>query len=148
MRDLDLNKVKEAIRKSSNTTSILVGCDSSVSQKNKQKATYSRVVVLHIDSNRGAQLYGDVVSVPYYGSIRQRLMQEVFFATEISLELLDTIDGRPFEIHLDLNPSPEYKSNIIVKEAIGYVRGQTGIEPKLKPEAMASSTVADRFTSI
>jgi uncharacterized protein len=147
MRELDLNEVKKAIKESSKTTTIYIGCDSQVSKHNTN-VTYSKVVVLHIDSNKGGIVFGEVHTERYYGSIRQRLMQEVFLATEIALELLDAIEDRPFEIHLDLNPSPKYKSNVIVKEAIGYVRGVLGVDPILKPNAMASSTVADRFTNL
>jgi uncharacterized protein len=145
MKELDLNEIKKVIKSSSKETAIYVGCDSSVCTKNKKNATYSKVVVIHIDGNAGCMIYGDISVMPFYGSIKQRLMQEVFLATEIALELTDVCEDRPFEIHLDLNPSPDYKSNIVVKEAIGYVRGMLGIDPKLKPDAMASSTVADRF---
>jgi predicted RNase H-related nuclease YkuK (DUF458 family) len=47
------------------------------------------------------------------------------------------------EIHLDLNPSPNHKSNIAVKEAIGWVRGSFGFDPMIKPESFAATHAAD-----
>jgi len=44
-----------------------------------------------------------------------------------------------------INPNPDHRSSMIVKEAVGYVLAQ-GLKPVLKPDAVAASAVADFFT--
>jgi len=143
-KKLDLEEVRKYIRDSSKESVIYIGCDSMVLE-NKKKASYAIAVIVHIDGKSGCKVFGDTHVEPFYGSMRMRLMQEVYLATEIALKLIDSIGDRPFEIHLDINPSPLHKSNVVVKEAIGYVRGILGVDPILKPNAIASSTVADKF---
>ena len=53
----------------------------------------------------------------------------------------------PIEIHLDINTEKEHGSSCAASEAAGYVLGMTGIEPKLKPEAFASSFGADHYAN-
>ena len=170
MKYLDINEVKEVIAKSSDTTSIYIGCDSRVHKRRGQpdSVSYVRAVIIHHDSKHGAIIFGDVQTAPDYAtmkfkdgmqkekrrfkktpnSIRMRMMQEVYFATEIAMELVDVIGDRHFEIHLDINPDKNHNSNIAMKEAMGYVRGCLGKEPKIKPHAWAASTAADRYTGI
>jgi uncharacterized protein len=143
-RKLDLEEVKKYIKDSSKTSNIYIGCDSMVLE-NKNKASYAIAVIVHIDGNKGCKVFGETSVEPFYGSMRMRLMQEVYYATEIALKLIDSIEDRSFEIHLDINPSTSHKSNVVVKEAIGYVRGVLGVDPILKPNAIASSTVADKY---
>jgi predicted RNase H-related nuclease YkuK (DUF458 family) len=71
------------------------------------------------------------------------MMNEVMFATNAALEIVDFLEGRHMEIHLDINPSPKHKSNVAMKEAMGYVLGNTGIQPMLKPDAWAASHASD-----
>jgi len=59
--------------------------------------------------------------------------------------IADVVGERPFEVHLDINPNPDHRSSMIVKEAVGYVLAQ-GLKPVLKPDAVAASAVADFFT--
>lgn len=145
---LNLEEVKAYILSTPETSSVYIGCDS---QKHRRKdatfyATYARVVVVHYASSKGCRVFGDIRRMEDYGSLRQRLMQEVQFAVELSDLILDCIGNRNFEIHLDINPDEKQGSNVVIKEAIGYVRGVTGIDPKVKPEAIASSYAADALT--
>jgi predicted RNase H-related nuclease YkuK (DUF458 family) len=43
---------------------------------------------------------------------------------------------------LDLNPDPKYKSNQLLRAALGYVESM-GYIPRCKPNAMCASYVAD-----
>ena len=45
-------------------------------------------------------------------------------------------------IDIDLNPDPKYKSNFILRSALGYVESM-GYTPRCKPNAMVASYVAD-----
>lgn len=143
LRDLDMQEVIDAIKASSKTTRVYVGADS---KRVKKKVVYVTVVVLHLDGNKGGKIFKKITVAPYYGNIKGRLMNEVYNAIGVAYELVEHLEGRPFEIHLDLNPDPQHKSNVAVKEAVGYVYGTFGFKPKLKPEAWCGSAVADRDT--
>ena len=70
----------------------------------------------------------------------------VIYAVDIASKIIDEIEDRHFELHLDLNTDPKYKSSTAVKEAIGFVLGMLGIKAKVKPNAWASSSAADKLT--
>ena len=143
-----IEEIKQAIRESSENTSVYIGCDSRLmkSRSKPWEILYVTVVILHYDSSKGAKLFKFIDRQRDFGSLRMRLMNEVYMATGIGYELLDVIGDRHLEIHLDLNASPTHKSNVVVKEAMGYVMGVMGQKPKIKPEAFAASAVADHFT--
>jgi predicted RNase H-related nuclease YkuK (DUF458 family) len=74
---------------------------------------------------------------------QMRMMQEVQKITSIATELLDVLIDRDFEIHLDINPDKKFGSNCALGQATGYVWGLLGVEPVVKPDSWAASTVAD-----
>ena len=143
LQALDMPEVIKAIQESSMATKVYVGADS---KRVKKKVVYVTVVVLHYDGNKGGKIFKEISVEPWYGNIKGRLMNEVYKAIGVAYQLTDHLQGRPFEIHLDLNPDPKHKSNVAVKEAVGYVLGTFGFKPKLKPEAWCGSAVADRDT--
>lgn len=135
---------KTAIRASSHDSSIYVGCDSVRFKKNGiWYARYATVIILHYATRHGASIYHSIDVLPDYGNMKQRLLNEVMFATNAALEVADVLDGRYMEIHLDIAADPKYKSNVAMSEAIGYVMGNTGLRPVLKPGAFASSHASD-----
>lgn len=140
---MDMDEVRKAIAESSPNTRIYVGADS---KRVKKKVVYVTVVILHYEGKHGGRVFKNIVIEPWYGNIKQRLMNEVYGAIGVAFDIVDHLGGRPFEIHLDLNTDPKHKSNMCVKEAVGYVLGSFGFKPKLKPEAWAASTVADDTT--
>ncbi len=138
----DIEEVKEFIRQTSKETAVYVGCDS---RQVRDSTVFVSVIVVHIDSCRGAKIFWRAEKVKRIRSLRQRLMEEVNRAVFLALEVSDVIDGRPFEVHLDINPNPQHNSSVILKEAIGYVMAQ-GLKPVVKPRSIAASTVADYIT--
>lgn len=166
---LNWDDVRAFITDSSQETSILIGVDSKrflkpisrearvlakttkVKSKKVYVASYAKVVVVHIDSKHGCKLFGEVVTLPEYEQdskkgMRMRLMQEVYMAGEMAVQIQDVVGSRRVEIHLDINKDPEHRSNSVMKEACGYIRGLTGIEAKVKPESLAAMTCADYIT--
>ncbi len=137
----DIEEVREFIKNSSEDSAIYVGCDS---RQFRSRTVFVTVVVVHINSNHGAKIFWQVDKVKRISSIRQRLMEEVNRAVYTALMIADVVGERPFEVHLDINPNPDHRSSMIVKEAVGYVLAQ-GLKPVLKPDAIAASTVADFF---
>lgn len=138
----DMEEVKSFIKGTSKNTAIYVGCDS---RQIKSHTVFVSVVVVHIDSCRGARIFWKVEKVPRLRSLRQRLLEEVSRAVYLALEIAEVVEQRPFEVHLDINPNPEHNSSLILKEAIGYVLAQ-GLKPVIKPNSIAASTVADYIT--
>lgn len=139
MKKFNFEEIKQYISKTSRQTSIYVGCDS------KQFQTYTLfviVIVVHIDSCRGAKIFYQVEKTRKIESLRERLLKEVDLSVFTALNILDVVEDRHLEIHLDINPNDKHKSNIVVKEAIGYVMAQ-GLTPVLKPQSIAAYSVAD-----
>ena len=137
-------EAKQAILSSSPQSSVYIGCDSIRFRKNKQwYAKYSTVIIIHMDSKKGGRLFHESVDMPDYGNLKQRLLMEVQLAVSTATEIIDVIGDRHFEIHLDINPNPTHKSNVAVKEALGWVRGSLGVDAKIKPSAFAATHAAD-----
>lgn len=144
---LKLNEAKAAIRASSLQSKVYIGCDSKRSRKDGA-VRYATVIILHIDGKHGGKMWSFIDNEIDYAPVtspRMRLVNEAYKAVEIAAEIVDTVGTRDFEVHLDLNTNPKYKSNAAVKEALGYVLGVLGFSPKLKPEAWASSSAADKL---
>lgn len=141
-----IDDAREAIRASSPESSVYIGSDSKRFKKNGLwYAKYSTVIIVHMDSSRGCKLFYDSVVMQDFGVIKQRMLNEVMFAVNAAIEVLDDIGDRHFEIHIDINPNPKHKSNVAVKEALGYVKGNLGIDAKIKPHAFAAMHAADHL---
>lgn len=140
--DIDIDVVRQAILDSSQESSVYVGCDSVVLD---DEIAYVTVVIIHYDSNHGGKIYRDIQFVYNHGNLRQRLLYEAFLVSDIAYKVADVIGDRLFEIHLDINPNDKHKSNLVMKEAVGYVLGMVGFKPKLKPHAFAASGASDHF---
>lgn len=138
------DEAREAILNSSQESSIYVGADSIRYKKGELWfAKYSVVIILHMDSKHGCKLFHKTMDLPDYGNLKQRLLTEVGYAIEAATEIIDIVGDRHLEIHLDINPNPSYKSNIAIKEALGYVRGSLGLDARIKPHSFAATHCAD-----
>lgn len=138
-------QAKEAILNSSESSSVYIGADSIRFKKKDGHwyAKYSTVIILHMDSKHGGRIFSNNVEMRDYGNMRQRLITEAGFAIEAASEIIDVIGNRHLEIHLDINPNPKHKSNVAVKEALGYVKGTTGLDAVIKPHSFAATHAAD-----
>lgn len=140
--DINIDEVRQAILDSTLESSIYIGCDSVVLD---DEIAYVTVVIIHYDSNHGGKIFRDIQFVYNHGNLRQRLMYEVYLVADIGYKISDTIGDRNFEVHLDINPNDKHKSNLVMKEAVGYILGMFGFKPKLKPHAFAASGASDHF---
>jgi len=146
MKPIDIEELKKVISESSKETRIMIGCDSQKGRK-KYRGTfqYVRVVIIHIDGKHGCQVYGESVRQRDFGNLKQRMLNEVYMATDLAYNLMEAIGDRHLEIHVDINTSPNHKSNVAMKEAVGFVKGMLGIDPILKPKSIAASCCADHY---
>ena len=139
-------EAKQAILSSSPQSSVYVGCDSiRFKKKNQWYAKYSTVIILHMDSKKGCRLFHQSVDMPDYGNLKQRLLMEVQLAITAATEVIDVLGNRHMEVHLDINPDPKHKSNVAVKEALGWVKGSLNIDAKIKPMSFAATHCADHL---
>ena len=78
-------------------------------------------------------------------SLKERMILEVSKSVEVAYSLCDLFDKYDveMEVHADINTDPHFKSNIALREAMGYILGM-GFVFKAKPDAFASSTCADK----
>ena len=150
----DIKEVKEFIENSSKNSIVYIGADSERFRKKNGLfyAEYTVAVVVHHDGKHGAKIFGKTIVEKDYDQKQNkpslRLMNEVYKAAEMYLELAPSIGDRKFEVHLDINEDILYGSSCVLQQAIGYVKSMCNVSPKVKPNAFAASCAADRFTSI
>lgn len=118
-------------------TSIYVGCDS----QNERNTTYALVIVLHNAGKGGHVLYSTEV-VPKIADRYTRLWNEVVYSVNLADHLTANGIQKPNNVDVDLNPDPKYKSNQLLRAALGYVEAM-GYVPRCKPNAMVATYVAD-----
>ncbi len=77
--------------------------------------------------------------------VNERMVFEVGKSIEVATKIAELLDVYevPLEIHADINPDPRHDSNKALQSAVGYILGM-GYDFKIKPEAWAASTAADR----
>lgn len=136
-------EAKEAIANSSTNSSVYIGCDSVRFKKNNiWHAKYATVVVVHKESSKGCQVFYHSETLRDFGSLKDRLLNEVNFAIQAATDVLDVLGDRSLEVHLDINSDPKHKSNVAVREAVGWVMGM-GFHPVIKPDSWAATHAAD-----
>lgn len=128
--------------------SVYLGCDSVKYKKDRKWwARYATVLVVHINDSKGCKVFGYIDREKDYDDKedkpRLRLMNEVYKVAELYLAFGELLEDRNVEIHLDVNPKKEHASSAVVKQAVGYITGVTGITPLIKPQAFAASYAAD-----
>lgn len=131
---------------------IFIGCDSLPNRYNK--ATYSVVVCLYRVGRGAHVVYSRESGVRIYGKTRaerlkNRLWDEVYRVVDLATLLTDSDllnDQRitDFQVHLDVNPNETFDSNVIHREAIGYINS-LGFDAYAKPDSPAASYVSDHL---
>lgn len=121
-----------------NNIRIYVGSDS---QTIGEYTIYATVVVLHIGNSGGHVLYCKK-TIPKVIDTFTRLWHEVELSLETAEMMFDGGLPRADYIDLDYNPDPIYKSNSVLRSALGYVESM-GYRARTKPNAPAASTCAD-----
>lgn len=147
---MNLQEVKDFINKQTQETKVYLGADSErMKIDGVWYADYTLAVVVHINGNNGCKIFGEVVRERDYDQKSDRpsmrLMNEVYKVAELFTSLKDVLEDRYVEVHLDINPSHKHASNIVVNQAIGYIKGTCNVHPQIKPAAFAATYAADRL---
>ena len=98
---------------------ILIGCDS---QNHADSTVYATVVALYFPQN-GAHLLFCKEVTPIERTRQVRLMNEVWKSVDIAEQLRLAGLPRAKYIDVDLNPDKRYKSNEVLRSAVGLVEG-------------------------
>jgi hypothetical protein len=154
MNNMDLDEVREFIMNCSDTTCVYIGADSERYRGRDELwyADYTLAVVVHYDGSRGCKVFGSVSKERDYDQRKDRpayrLMNEVYKAAQLYMDLAESIGDRHAEVHLDINPNIIHGSSCVVQQAVGYIRGTCNVTPMIKPKAFAASYAADRMKEL
>lgn len=120
---------------------VCIGTDSQVRGTVVEFAT----VIVFLREKKGGFFYISNDKSEQKMSLRERMILEVGRSIEVAYGLCDLLDKHnvALEVHADINTDPHFKSNVALKEAMGYIMGM-GFEFKAKPDAFASSSCADK----
>ena len=99
---------------------ILIGSDSQCYGNNK---TIYGVVVALYTIGRGAHVLCTRNIEPFESNTPKRLLNEVWMAIEVAEFLRNSGLPKAKYIDIDLNPDPRYKSNSVLRQAVGMVEG-------------------------
>jgi predicted RNase H-related nuclease YkuK (DUF458 family) len=136
----EIDLVPHLIERISGSTDVkmYIGTDS---QNHFHYTHYATVVVLHW-GNRGASVYYQSERLPRIEDMFTRLWKEVEKSIDAAEMLRQGGLPKVDYIDLDYNPDPQYKSNTILRSAIGYVESM-GYAARIKPDAIIASSCAD-----
>lgn len=151
-KELDLNEIRDFLWTQPAESKVYIGCDSSRFKRGGLwYADYALVVVVHMSGRHGCKIFGCVTTERDFTADKKkpsyRLMQECYKVAEAYIALYEALGDREVELHLDINPDPKWVSNIVVQQAVGYIKASCGITPMVKPEAFAASYAADRLAA-
>lgn len=84
--------------------------------------------------------------------LKARMFMEANFSIQLAMELLALLQQKLAKAFIELSPQVEVHIDIglrgptkdMIKELVGMVKGN-GFEARIKPEAYAASSVADRY---
>ena len=152
-KKINLEVVKNFIEAQGPETKIYIGCDSERYRRNNVwYADYILAIVVHKDGKHGCKIFGEVITEKDYDQKANkptfRLMNEVYKISELYLKLAEVLDGREVEVHLDINPDDDHISNVVLSQAVGYIKGTCNVIPLVKPNAFAASYAADRLKEL
>ena len=122
----------------------LTVCIGSDSQVKNSEITFATVIVFLRKGKGGFMLVSNEV-VKRTMTIKERMMHEVILSVGVAYDISDLLAKYkiPLEVHVDINPDVNFKSNVALKEAMGYILSM-GYVFKAKPNAFASSSCADK----
>lgn len=99
---------------------ILIGSDSQC--YGNKKTVYGVVIALYT-KGKGAHVLCSRETVPMERNTSTRLLTEVWKSIEVAEFLKENGLPKPTWIDVDLNPDPRYRSNKVLREAVGLVEG-------------------------
>ena len=139
-----IDKVKKTLEYEigkGNRIKVCIGSDSLVRSNIVDFAT----VIVFLREKKGGFMFISNDKMKQKMSLKERMISEVARSVEVAYALCDLLDKYEveLEVHADINTDPNFKSNVALSEAMGYILSM-GFVFKAKPEAFASSSCADK----
>ena len=122
---------------------ILIGCDS---QNFSDKTIYAIVVALY-EKGKGAHVLYKKWRSEREWTRNIRLLNEVWFAVELAEAMKAAGLPKVSWIDVDLNPDPRYKSNEVLRQAVGMVEGM-GYKVRYKTLGPIATYCADHLVKL
>ena len=123
-----------------------VGTDSHLKQ---QKCIFSTAICLVGPHHRAQNTYfvtRSTTEAQTYITLLHRITEEVQKSINTGLKLLEVCPKIDIELHLDISPENLNEgTSKFAKMLVGYAQG-SGFECKIKPNAFAASSVADKHS--
>ena len=150
MKPIDVDEVERYLRTVPSNSKVYIGADSSKFKRNGIWYTeIASVVVIHLACKHGCKIFYETVVERDWDADkrkpRTRLLNEVQKIAELYTRLELALIDFEVEIHIDINRDKKYASSLILDEAIGYIKGMTGLDALVKPDSWAASIAADRM---
>lgn len=123
---------------------VYVGCDS---QLGSDLCTFATAICLHGGESKTSTYFflKDRTKNKSMKDLRLRIDAEVSRAMDAVFLIIDSVPDVQIEMHVDIGRTVRSKTRKYVDSILGWVNG-TGISCKIKPDAWASASVADRHT--
>lgn len=151
-RRLSGNRIKEPLKEAvintilketaaGNKLKVCIGSDS----LDRAGVVEFATVIVFLREKKGGFMFISNDKMTQRMSIKERMIAEVARSIEVAYSLCDILDkyNVELEVHADINTDPGFKSNVALREAMGYIVGM-GFVFKAKPDAFASSSCADK----
>ncbi len=140
-----VEEVEKAIEREyalGNKLKVCIGTDSQVKGTQIDFAT----VIVFLREQKGGFMFIQQEKITKKMGIKERMLNEVQRSIETAYSLCDLLDlyDVDLEVHADINTNPNFKSNLALHEAMGYILSM-GFVFKAKPEAFASSYCANKM---
>jgi predicted RNase H-related nuclease YkuK (DUF458 family) len=123
---------------------LLIGADS---QSYENAVTKYGIVIALYTQGRGAHVVCMRETVPIEHNMQMRLMNEVWKSVEVAEFLKENNLPKPTFIDIDLNPDPRYKSNSVLRQAVGLVEGM-GYKVRIKGAGASVQYAANHLVRI
>lgn len=123
---------------------ILIGSDSQ--SFSNSKTVYGVVIALYT-KGKGAHVLCTKETTPFERDTSYRLMTEVWKAIEVAEFLRENNLPKASWIDIDLNPDPRYKSNKVLRQAVGLVEGM-GYKVRYKHEGAMITYTANHLVRL
>ena len=118
---------------------LYIGCDSHNELGN---TTFATVIVLHYGTGGGGHVLYSRDTFPLVKDRYERLWREVELSVTAAQTLITMGFEKPDYIDIDLNPDPKYKSNSVLRSAVGMIES-LGITPRYKTKSPWAIYIAD-----
>lgn len=123
---------------------ILIGTDSS---SGPEDVDFVSAIVIH-KLGKGARYFWTRTREERVPSLRQKIWREAWMSFELAQRVLEALASFSLlqfnlEIHVDIGENGRTKE--MIDEVVGMIMG-SGLAVRIKPQAYAASSVADKYT--